>query len=67
MLEGLPYRLKDYLELVDWTGCILREDKRGSIPADTPPILQRLQIKSQAAWLQLTTRFEADFRYFELP
>lgn len=32
--EGLPFRFKDYLELVDWTGRIVREDKSGSIPAD---------------------------------
>ncbi len=38
----------------------LREDKRGPLYTDTPPILQRLQIESQA-WLQLSTRFEADF------
>ena len=29
MPKGLPFRLTDYLELVDWTGRILREDKRG--------------------------------------
>ena len=33
MPEGLPFRLTDYLELVDWTGRILREDKRGAIPS----------------------------------
>ncbi len=38
MPKGLPFRLNDYLELVDWTGRILREDKRGAIPENTPPI-----------------------------
>ena len=28
---GLPFLLEDYLEVVDWTGRIIREDKRGSI------------------------------------
>ena len=28
---SLPFRLLDYLELVDWTGRQIREDKRGSI------------------------------------
>jgi hypothetical protein len=32
MPNGLPFRLTDYLELVDWTGRMLRDDKRGSIP-----------------------------------
>ena len=31
--KGLPFRLTDYLELVDWTGRILREDKRGAFAA----------------------------------
>jgi len=60
MPKGLPFALMDYLELVDWTGRIVREDKRGSIPGDTPPILQRLKIEPDA-WVQLTTRFEEDF------
>jgi hypothetical protein len=28
MPSGLPFRLTDYLELVDWTGRILRNDKK---------------------------------------
>jgi REP element-mobilizing transposase RayT len=39
---GIPYSLKDYLELVDWAGRAIRSDKNGYIPADTPPILSRL-------------------------
>jgi len=39
MPKGLPFRLTDYLELVDWTGRILCEGKRGAIPENTPPIL----------------------------
>ena len=30
--NGLPFKLTDYLELVDWPGRILRDDKRGAIP-----------------------------------
>lgn len=29
-------------ELVDWTGRAIREGKRGAIPANVPPILERL-------------------------
>jgi hypothetical protein len=44
MPKGLPFRLTDYLELVDWTGRILRDDKRGGILESTPQILQQLNI-----------------------
>jgi REP element-mobilizing transposase RayT len=60
MPEGLPFRLADYIELVDWTGQAVREDKRGAIPGDLPPILTRLGISEQA-WLQLATEFESRF------
>ena len=33
MPDGLPFRLADYLELVDWTGRQIREDKRGQLIA----------------------------------
>ena len=47
MPNGLPFRLTDYLELVDWTGRILRDDKRGAIFESTPKILQQLNIDLQ--------------------
>jgi hypothetical protein len=34
----------DYLELVDWAGRAVRNDKRGAIPSSLPPILRRLQL-----------------------
>jgi hypothetical protein len=61
MPKGLPFRLKDYLELVDWTGRAIQEDKRGHIPANQPPILQRLQIEPQH-WLYMTQHFESSFK-----
>ncbi len=42
--ETLPYYLKDYLALIDWTGRAVREDKRGSISGDIPTILERINI-----------------------
>ena len=42
--EGLPFSLKDYLELVDWSGREIKNHKRGYIPATTPTILRRLQM-----------------------
>jgi len=47
---GIPYRLKDYLDLVDWTGRIIRQDKRGAIPKHSPPMMQRLGL-NQNCWL----------------
>jgi REP element-mobilizing transposase RayT len=61
MPKGLPFRLSDYLELVDWTGRILREDKRGAIPATLPPILERLCIDPRH-WVYMTRHFESRFK-----
>ena len=60
-IKGLPFRFTDYLELVDLTGRIIREDKRGSIDASLTPILQRIGLSS-AQWLAVTTQFETHFK-----
>jgi hypothetical protein len=39
---GIAFASQDYLELVDWTGRAIREDKRGHIPSHLTPILERL-------------------------
>jgi hypothetical protein len=41
---GIPFGLKDYLELVDWGGREIKHIKRGYIPASAPPILTRLKM-----------------------
>jgi REP element-mobilizing transposase RayT len=61
MPKGLPFRLADYLELVDWTGRALREDKRGAIAGNTPPILERLQVDPRY-WLFMAQHFESRFK-----
>jgi len=58
---GLAYNLFDYLELLDWTGRAIRDDKRGFINSDLPPVLTRLQI-SPKHWLKLSTEFESRFK-----
>ena len=63
MPKGLPFRLDDYLALVDWTGRIIREDQRGAIPSHLPPLLQRLNIEPQH-WLYMTQHFESKFKRF---
>lgn len=61
MPKGLPFRFVDYLELVDWTGRALREDKRGAIGHDLPPVLERLQIDPRY-WLYMAENFESRFK-----
>jgi len=56
--DVIPYAYRDYLDLVDWTGRIIRADKRGAIDSSIPPILERLGI-SPGQWAINTTRFEA--------
>jgi hypothetical protein len=43
--NAIGFTTVDYLELVDWAGRAVREDKRGAIPEQAPPILQRLGIE----------------------
>lgn len=61
MPEGLPFRLDDYMALVDWTGRSIRDDKRGSIPQNAPQILERLNI-DPTHWITLSTQFESKFK-----
>ena len=53
----IPYEIRDYLELVDWSGRAVIEGKRGSIPDNLPPILQRLKI-DPAAYVKFIDRSE---------
>jgi len=46
----LSLSLDEYLKLLDWTGRKVIAGKRGSIPADAAPILDRLQI-NESGWL----------------
>ena len=50
----------DYLELVDWTGRAIREDKRGFIPADVPPILSCLGLEAEN-WIETVRHFRRHF------
>ena len=46
----LPLTLEQYLQLLDWTGRQLRRGKRGAIPPELPPILERLGLQP-SGWL----------------
>ena len=56
----LPIAVDDYLELLDWTGRQVREEKRGSIPSHLASILQRLRVNSEH-WLDTIDHFESRF------
>lgn len=47
----LPCSVAEYLNILDWAGRQIRSDKRGMIPAELPPILERLKIFDMEAWL----------------
>lgn len=58
--QGLPFNLQDYLDLVDWTGRCVRDDKRGSINAACPRILTQLGI-AEDEWLPTVTQMQSRF------
>ncbi len=59
--RGIAYSLTDYIDLVDWTGRQIRDDKSGSIPEDTPHVLARLDIAPQH-WVHVCQHFESRFK-----
>ncbi len=58
--KGLLFSLADYLELMDWSGRAIREDKTGHIDSVQLPILQRLGLEGRS-WVELTLSFETLF------
>jgi hypothetical protein len=40
MMQPLKLSSREYYGLVDWTGRIIRADKRGFIPSDVPPVIR---------------------------
>ena len=63
MPDGLPFAFQDYLELVDYTGRILRGDKQGHIDSRLPDILERLNFDPKE-WTYITQHFERRFKHF---
>ena len=54
-------KLTDYLGLLELTGRVIREEKRGYIEKHQPPILQRLGIEVES-WIKMTKSFEVMFK-----
>jgi REP element-mobilizing transposase RayT len=61
-LPAIDFEFKAYLDLVDTTGRILREDKPGYILDQHEPILSRLNL-SQSGWLNIVKNLETEFYY----
>lgn len=55
-LDGIPFRLIEYIELVDWTARQFREGK-AQLSRSIPPILERLNINKRK-WLNACTELE---------
>jgi len=58
--QGIPYALVDYLALVDWTGRVIRDDKRGAISELLPSLLSTLGLDNKT-WLELACGFGKDY------
>ncbi|WP_160060989.1 transposase [Psychromonas sp. L1A2] len=59
-IPGIPFSLLDYIELVDWSGRIIREDKRGAISNQRPRLLSMLGLDDDT-WLSLASSFGKDY------
>ncbi len=57
----LPITIERYLELLDWTGRALRAGKRGTIPVELSPILNRLGLNGEC-WLETVSHFGRWFK-----
>jgi REP element-mobilizing transposase RayT len=57
MIQGIPFRLMDYIELVDWSARQFSE-RKASICENLPPVLERLSF-SQSEWLKVVTQLES--------
>ena len=51
----------DYIELVDWTGRIIREDKRGAISSKHSHLFTKLGLDSET-WLSLANSFGKEYQ-----
>jgi hypothetical protein len=58
----IDYKFADYIHLVESTGKVIREDKRGAIPQDLAPLLSRLDLNPQT-WLIMVKNLQSCFSY----
>ena len=60
--QALPFTQADYIQLVDTTGRIIRDDKRGHIPDQLPPLVQQLGI-DPGRWLNHVRQFGRSYAH----
>jgi hypothetical protein len=53
----IPYHLKDYLELVAWTGRVVRHDKKGYLNPSRPQLMTLLGV-SELQWQVLALQIQ---------
>ena len=58
--HAIDFKLLDYIELVDCTGRMIREDKKGAIPEHLAPILMRVGLATQN-WVSMIMHFDSSF------
>jgi hypothetical protein len=51
----------DYLQLLDWPGCQIRSDKRGTSPTNLQPLFDRPGISTEL-WVDCVMNFRKWFR-----
>jgi hypothetical protein len=61
MPKGLMFQLKDYLQLVEDTGQLIRNDNKGHINQSSQNILKRINISTNH-WLKITNEFGKLFK-----
>ena len=59
--EEIPYYLTDYVALVDYTGRVQLDNKRGSIPNNIPEVFSRLNLDPDS-WLDELKKFKSKGR-----
>jgi len=57
---GIDFHLQDYITLLDWTGRAIRQNKRGAIPANILPLMERLQV-NESEWVNMVNYFGRRF------
>jgi len=58
--SGIPFHFCDYLQLIDWTGRAIRNDKRGFIDSNRPKLLNELGIAPDA-WITSAKEFRRQY------
>jgi putative transposase len=58
--KGLPFSLKHYLQLVDYTGRRLTQKAKGAIPTNCEPILSRVGM-DEDYWFKMASGIETHF------